>query len=93
MHAPSIAALQQRTTTRTTGRHQPPPHTTGSGPHAQETEEQHPGACWPRAEQEAPTRPWLDTTRPEEADYHHGGARDERKLAESHKSSSTEKRK
>jgi hypothetical protein len=93
MHAPSSEALQQRTTSETTDLHQPPPHTTSSGPHAQETGEKLPGACWPHAEQEAPPRPWLDTTRLDEANDHHGRARDEKKLAEGHRSSSKENRK
>jgi hypothetical protein len=62
-------------------------------PSRAKTEEIHPSACWPRAEQEAPPRPWLNTTRPEKADDHHGRARDERKLAKSHRSSLTENHK
>jgi hypothetical protein len=46
------------------------------------------GVCWPRAEQEGPLQPWLDTIGPEEAGNHHGRARVKRKPAEDHRSSS-----
>ncbi len=75
MHAPSSEALQQRTTFGTTDLHQPPPDMIGSGPHAQETEEKHPGACWPRAEQERATRPKLVAAEPEEAGDRRGEVR------------------
>jgi len=47
-----------------------------------------PGACWLRAEQDSPSRPWLDAAGPKEAGDHHGRARVSRKLAEDHRSSS-----
>jgi len=77
LHNPS----QQRTTPRTTELCQPQTKNDSCGPHARIQGENAPGACWPRLEQDNPSRSWLDATGSEEVNDQHGRARVSRKLS------------